>query len=70
MICKRASKAEAILAVTLNGGDHCYQLSLLDTTFNSIHAFRCWTPFQVCLVINISSGKKHIISVVLSAQSC
>jgi len=70
MICKGASKAKAMLAVTMNGGHNCCQLFLLDTTFNGIHAFGCWTPFQVCLVINIGPGKKHIVSIVLSAQRC
>lgn len=68
MICERASKAEAMLATTVNGGHHSGQLFLLNIALNSVHTFRCWTPFQIILVVNVGSGKEYFISAAMSAS--
>jgi hypothetical protein len=63
MICKSASEAEAVFAATMNSGRNYCQLSLLDATLDGIYTFRCWTPFQVVLVIDVGSSKKHLVPI-------
>jgi hypothetical protein len=58
-----ASEAEAVFAVTMNGGRNYCQLSLLDATLDGIYTFRCWTPFQAVLVIDVGSSKEHLVPI-------
>ncbi len=68
MICESASEAEAMLAMTMDSRHNFGQLSFLYAALNSIYTFRCWTPFEVILVVNVGSSQKYFVSVAMSAM--
>ena len=57
MLIKRASEAKAVGADALNRRDNLIKLSLLNSAFNGIFTVRSGAPFQILLIIDISSGK-------------
>lgn len=61
MISQGAPKAEAIIACTGNRRYNTSKVSLLDTAFDRIFTVWCWTPFEVFLVIHVSTGQEDLI---------
>jgi hypothetical protein len=61
MVIQRATETEAVFAETVDRRDRPIEVPGFDMAVDGILAIRSGTPFEILLVINISSSQKRSI---------